>query len=294
MHRHDRWFGARWLTAAREKLADLVGIEHTGAKLFGILGALALLVLVFGRVPYRVEAPFVLRTEKLTHVTAPFDGYINTVEVRMGDRVAENDPLLQLDTRELLLEEAAARADLQRYVRESEKAQAQDALAEMRIANAQADQARARLALVEHRLANSIIKAPLTGTVVEGDLRQRVGAPLRQGDLLFKVARTEEFYVECETDERDIHEITVDTTGQVSFASQPHQRFPVRVLRVEPAAVAGDAGNTFIVRCAVVGAVPDWWRPGMSGVAKLDAGRRSLLWIFTHRTIDFLRMFFWW
>ena len=294
LHRHDRWFGARWLSAAREKLGNLVGVEHTGAKVFGILGALALLTVVFGRMPYRVEAPFVLRTEKLTHVTAPFDGYIDTVEVRMGDRVAENDPLLHLDTRELLLEEAAARADLQRYVRESEKAEAESALADMRIANALADQARARLALVEHRLANSIIKAPFTGIVVEGDLRQRVGAPLRQGDLLFKVARTEEFYVECETDERDIHEIAVDASGQVAFASQPQQRFPVRVVRVEPSAIAGETGNTFIVRCAVVGTAPDWWRPGMSGVAKVDAGRRSLLWIFTHRTVDFLRMFFWW
>jgi hypothetical protein len=32
----------------------------------------------------------------------------------------------------------------------------------------------------------------------------------------------------------------------------------------------------------------------MSGVAKLSVERRSFLWILTHRTIDFLRMRFWW
>jgi len=39
--------------------------------------------------------------------------------------------------------------------------------------------------------------------------------------------------------------------------------------------------------------VPDWWRPGMAGVAKIHVGHRSFLWILTHRTVDFLRMFFW-
>ena len=31
----------------------------------------------------------------------------------------------------------------------------------------------------------------------------------------------------------------------------------------------------------------------MSGVARIDAGRRSLLWITTHRTVDFLRLWWW-
>jgi hypothetical protein len=38
----------------------------------------------------------------------------------------------------------------------------------------------------------------------------------------------------------------------------------------------------------------DWWRPGMSGIGKIEAGERTLFWIIFHRTIDFLRMFFWW
>jgi hypothetical protein len=32
----------------------------------------------------------------------------------------------------------------------------------------------------------------------------------------------------------------------------------------------------------------------MSGVCKLPVEKRTLFWIFTHRTVDFLRMFFWW
>ena len=54
----DRWFGARWATAARERVKWLAGPEHTGAKLIGLLAAIALAVLIFGHWNYRVEAPF--------------------------------------------------------------------------------------------------------------------------------------------------------------------------------------------------------------------------------------------
>jgi hypothetical protein len=32
----------------------------------------------------------------------------------------------------------------------------------------------------------------------------------------------------------------------------------------------------------------------MTGVAKIEAGRRSYLWIATHRLVDFLRLKLWW
>jgi hypothetical protein len=32
----------------------------------------------------------------------------------------------------------------------------------------------------------------------------------------------------------------------------------------------------------------------MSGIAKINAPPRSLMWILTHRTADFLRMKLWW
>jgi hypothetical protein len=68
----------------------------------------------------------------------------------------------------------------------------------------------------------------------------------------------------------------------------------VRVAKVEPVAVAREEGNTFIVRAEFPGGVHDWWRPGMTGVSRLDAGRRSILWVLTHRTVDFLRLRLFW
>jgi hypothetical protein len=32
----------------------------------------------------------------------------------------------------------------------------------------------------------------------------------------------------------------------------------------------------------------------MSGVARLNVGKRTLIWLATHRTADFLRLRLWW
>jgi biotin carboxyl carrier protein len=294
LKKHDRWFGARWTTAAQEKLGKLVGPEHTGAKLLAIVISAVLLFLVLPVWPYRVEANFILRSEDVSFLTAPFEGYIREVRIRPGDALKTGDPLLALNTTDLELEEASALADWNRYQREAEKARAANQLAEMRIAEALAQQSQARLDLVRHRLQQAVIKAPFDGVLVEGDLRQRVGSPVKQGDALFKIAHTENLYVEAEVDERDVHEMLNKSSGEIAFVSQPKLKFPIKVTRLEPAAVVKKEGNVFIVRCAFVEKPASWWRPGMSGVAKISVERRSLLWVLTHRTIDFLRLKLWW
>jgi hypothetical protein len=294
LRKRDRWFGARWAESAREKLADYVGPRHTWAKVLAVAGAIGLGVLFFGRMNYRVEAPFALRTENISYLSAPFTGFIAEVDAEIGGTFKKTQRLLALDTRDLLLEEAAAAADLSRYRREEEKARAANELAEMRISQAQAEQARVRLELVRFHRAQAEIKAPFDSIVIEGDLKKRLGAPVRQGDILFKVARLDRLYVEARVHERDIHEVKVGAPVEFAFASQPKDTFRAKVVLIEPVATATEKENTFLVRCEVAGKPEAWWRPGMSGVSKVEAGPRTFFWILFHRTIDFLRLLFWW
>ncbi len=294
LKRHDRWFGARLMMWLREKIAVVAGPEHTWAKVITVGVAVLLGILCFARIPYRVEAPFILRTDDIAYLTAPFDGHIDAVAVRVGDNVRKGQPLLMFDRSDLLLEEAAAVADRNRYDREAEKARARDALADMKIAEALREQADARLALIRHRLALSAIVAPFRGTVIEGDLMERIGAPVRQGDVLFKVAEVSRVYAELDINEKDIHQVPSGTSGKLAFASRPQDSYRMKLIRVEPVAVPKEKGNKFIARCEFEGKPEDWWRPGMTGVAKLNAGWRTPLWILTHRTMDFLRLRLWW
>ena len=130
--------------------------------------------------------------------------------------------------------------------------------------------------------------------VMEGDLRDRLNAPVKQGDALFKVARLQTLYVEAEIDERDVHEVLGRTNGEIAFVSQPKLTYPVQITRIEPAAMPKKDGNFFRIRCTFRGDAQPWWRPGMSGVCKLSVEKRSLYWIISHRTVDFLRLKLWW
>ena len=294
LERDDRWFGGRWLAAGKARAARLVGPRHTGAKIISVLLLALLAWLIFGSMNHRVDAPFALRTEQAVFVTAPFNSFLDQVKVEPGAIVKKGDVLATLDTRELVAEEGSALADLDAYVRETRKANAADKLAEMGIASAKAAQARAKLEIVQLRRAQSAITAPFDGVVIEGDLKKRIGAPVHQGDVLFRIARTDQFYVECQVAESDVRELEAGGTGEIAFASQPKLTFPVRIRQIDPVAEAKPTGTVILARCALAENPADWWRPGMSGIAKLDAGRRSPGWILTRRTVDYLRLHLWW
>lgn len=294
LQRTDRWFGARLAAWSKDQLAVVLGPKHTWAKALAVLIAVLLLALFLVRVPYRVEGNFIVKSDDASFRTAPFDGYIERVFARPGDLVKSNAPLIQLATRELQLEETAAEADVVRYQREAEKARANNNLAEMRVALSLSEQSKARVDLVRYRIAEATLKAPFDGVVVEGDLRERLSAPVKQGDALMRIAKLDRLYVEADVPERDIHEILGKERGEIAFVSQPKLKFPVRIAKIEPAAFPKSEGNVFLVRCEFDEKLENWWRPGMSGLCKLNVESRTLWWILTHRTVDFLRMKLWW
>lgn len=294
LRHYDRWFGARWAADFKELAAGWLGPKNTWARVLAVGIALALAALFLIRLEFRAEGTFTLRSDEGAFLTAPFDGFIDQVHVRPGDAVQAGARLVTLATRDLELEESSGAADLNRYQREAEKARAGKSLAEMRIAESLAEQSKARLELIRHRLNQAAIKAPFNGVVVEGDLRERLASPVKQGDALMRVARTDRLYVEAEINERDIHDILGRDHGEIAFVSQPRLKFPVKILAIEPAAFPRNEGNVFLVRCAFVNPGEAWWRPGMSGLCKLTVERRSLFWILTHRTVDFLRLKLWW
>lgn len=294
MERRSRWIGARFWHSARERAADLLGPRHTGWKLLGLAALAALAVLVFGGMTYRVEAPFIVESDSVALVTAPFDGFLDGVGMRVGDDVPAGKMLFTLDTRELSLEEARHAAEWRHHSATALKAEGEGKLPELRIATAAAEQSKAQLDLVRYRLNQAVARAPFDGVVVEGDLREKLGAPVRQGDVMVKLVRLDELFLEILIDERDIDDLKPGASGEIAFTADPARKFAFRIERVEPATQTREEGNVFAARAVPVAGVEDWWRPGMGGVAKIEAGRRSFWWILTHRTADFLRMKLWW
>lgn len=295
LQQRDRWFGARLASSARKGLSKLFGVEHTWAKLFSLLGAGFIAFAVLVPIPYRVDATMILRTDKVLFVTAPFDGYIDSVSVRPGDLLHKGQELLRLDRNQLLLQEADLQAESRNYQREIQKAQAAGELAQIRIFTAKLDQSNAKLNTVHFQLEQSVIRSPFdSAVVIEGDLAKKTGAPVSQGTELYRIAMIQNIYAEIDVEEEEVRNVVEGQSGQIALKSKPEYGYGIRVLRVNPSAQVKDQSNVFQVRATFANGIPSWFRPGMTGIAKIEAGERTLWWILSHRTIDFLLLKLWW
>jgi multidrug resistance efflux pump len=243
--------------------------------------------------PYRIDTPIALRSKDILFIPAPFDGYLRSAHIEVGDAVRTGTLMVELDTRELVLEEAMAAADAVRYAREAEKAQAARQLADMQIALARQQQSASKLELIRHQLAHAQFRAPFAGVLVEGELKKNLGAPVRKGDLLVKLAHTGDTYVELEIDQADVHEVSIGMRGQFAFVGRPDLKYPLVVERIDPASAMREGRNVYLARARIEADFQPWWRPGMGGSARLEAGERSIIWLLTYRTVRYLRQVFW-
>jgi len=95
-----------------------------------------------------------------------------------------------------------------------------------------------------------------------------------------------------EVDERDIADVKLGKAGSLALSALPGDTFPLEVNRITPVATSGQGRNYFEVE-AQMKAKAGELRPGLLGVGKVEAGERSLLWIWTHRVADWLRLTVW-
>jgi Barrel-sandwich domain of CusB or HlyD membrane-fusion/GAF domain len=248
-----------------------------------VLLVLALLMAV--PIPYRVSAKTVIEGEVHRVLAAPFDGFLQQVQVRPGDTVRAGQVMASLDDRDLKIEKDQNASRLR-------EAMANHDLAATAQIQAQVAQAEAQLALVKQKLDRSVIRAPFDGVVVSGDLSQELGASIEVGKRLFEVAPLQSYRIVLQVDERDIRHIRLGQPGTIVMTGLAGDPMDFSVNAVTPVATAEDGQNFFRVEARLSGELPRL-RPGMEGVGKIETERRSIGWILTHKFTDWLRLYLW-
>lgn len=290
--REDRWLHRRLWDSARQLLGRLFGAHHLGLKLATLSLCGVALFLAIATDDYRVSANATLEGSVQRAVVAPIAGYVAEAKVRAGDTVVEGQLLTRLDDRDLKLERLRRIGEREQYRRALRKSQAAYERTEVMILESQIDQTEAQIALLDAQLARVRLEAPFDGVVVSGDLSQSLGSPVERGAVLFEIAPLDSYRVILSIDEQDVAEISSEQKGILALAGMPSEQLELVVERVTPVAAVSDGRNQFRVEARLESTVPAL-RPGMQGVAKVEIGQRRLVWIWTHRLLDWMRLAVW-
>ena len=293
LHQNDRWLGARMATESKKLLGRLVGHEHTWIKLSALLIFLLGLFLATFKAEYRINTTFTLKAEHQQAIVAPFDTFSKSVLVEPGDRVEGGKTGLgTLETAELRLKLAALKAEHLGYQKQMTAAMRDRNTAEAQMAESQIDKVAAQIRMIENKIQKADLVAPLDGWVVSEDRKQKIGAPVKAGEILFEIASIDALRAELYIPESSIASVAEGHTGTLASVGHPDQKIRFVIERINPIAEMVDLKNVFRARARLAEHL-DWMRPGMEGEARISAGKKTYLWIATHRFFNWLRMKLW-
>ncbi len=291
-HRNDRWLIVRLFHSVGDLIHKLFGPRHAMLKLAAVVLAATVGYLSIAQAPYRVTAQAALEGSVQRAVVAPVDGFITESSVRAGDIVEAGQLMGAFDDRDLELEYQRLSSEKARHAREYRSAMAEHDRAQVAIINARISQADAELQLIGQQLERMQIVAPFDGVVVSGDLSQSLGTPFERGDVLFEVAPLDDWRLMLQVDEHDMQAVKLGQQGKLKLAGLPGTTLDFTVSRITPVSEAADGNNYFRIEAELADA-PKLLRPGMEGVGKIEIAQRRLLWIWTHRMFDWLKLATW-
>ncbi|WP_020175414.1 efflux RND transporter periplasmic adaptor subunit [Methyloferula stellata] len=290
--RNDRWVVVKLGEALRAQAIRLLGPGHLVRKTVALALIAASCFFYFATDIYRVDADAQIEGLVRRAVVAAYDGFLREANVRAGDTVKKDQQLAALDDRDLALERLRWVTERQQRTYEYDKALAGREPAAINVTRSQIAQADAQIKLLNEQLSRITIRAPFDGLVVSGDLSQLIGASVNRGQVLFEIAPLDGYRVILSVDERQIGAIEVGQKGSLITNALPDEPFTFVVDKLTPIAEAKAGRNSFRVE-GLLTENSDRLRPGMEGVAKIDIGRRRLIWIWTHSLVDWLRIWAW-
>lgn len=290
--RDERTLWTKALETLQQRCAELIGPNHLKLKLAATAALCLLLLLALTNGNYKVTAPATIEAASRQVLVAPQDGYVKEVKLRAGDVVKKGQLIATLDDRTLLLERQKWLSEQRKIDNEYQQALAIRDRAQISILLAQRNQVNAERQLVEARLTRTELRAPFDGMIVSGDLSQSMGAPVNTGQVLYEVAPMDSFRVALELNEYDMDGLKAGKTGQLMIAALPQKPFAIVLDQVIPVAISAEGRNYFRIEASLP-AHSAALQPGMRGVAKVDMGKRKLLWIWTHAVVDRISLWLW-
>jgi multidrug efflux pump subunit AcrA (membrane-fusion protein) len=226
---------------------------------------------------FQLGSECVVRPVSSRHVVSRFDGVLQEVLVKPGDEVNAGQLLARLDGRDTDLQLMALAMEKNKAAKMRDHHLATGNTPAAQISRLDEQRIDQQIGLLHEVQKHQVVRTPVTGVVLAGDLKRTEGAPVSRGQSLFEVAPLERIEIELAVAEDDISFISKDQEVSVRFDAYPEMIWPGRVERIIPRSLIQDNSNVFIATMELENNRKQL-RPGMRGNAKIVAGKQSIGW----------------
>jgi RND family efflux transporter MFP subunit len=239
--------------------------------------------------PLRVEGDAVVAPIHAARLQPEFEGVIDKVYVREGDRVWRGQVLADMADWDARSRLAQAQAKYQATMLQMNRALAGNDGTEAGIQKVQADYWKSEVERSQEMIERAHVRSPIDGIVATPHVDNMVGRHLEFGDTFAEVVDTSRAIVDVAIDDAEASLLRAGERASVKLNSFPTRVFRGNVTVVSPqGAVQGDE-HVFYARVAIPNG-DGTIRAGMEGRGKVRVGwypagyaffRRPLLWAYS-------------
>ncbi len=232
-------------------------------------------------------------------------GRIEKVVVREGVRVKKGDIVAQLDVRRIETELMTNEQEQQRLQAEAERARSLGDEAGAQVALLQARVTEQNAKKLQTDLAAGTLRSPIDGVIITKDVELHVGEFIQPGVSFAEVASLDKWELQVDITEKQIGRVEravprngSGTPREVSFILYSQSAHPLHSIltrhdQISSAAYPREKENVFIVTLkdiAIPTELQGAMRPGLTGRAKIDLGRRPLAAMAVQRIWNWVQM----
>jgi len=238
-----------------------------------VLAAVAavILFLVLVPMPLRVDGEASVAPSRTDFVRADFDGVLDKVFVREGERVQRGDLLAQMQDWEQTADLARALAKYNTAMEDVNHALAMNDGALAGRKRVEADYWRSELERDRGKLDAAKLRAQISGVVATPHVEDMDGKMLTAGSPVMELVDTSAVTLDVVVPERDVALIRPGANAAIKLESFPTTTFHGKVVIISPKGEVRGEGRVFFARVEVPNddaAI----RTGMQGRAKINAG----------------------
>ncbi len=252
----------------------------------------------------RIDGNCSLLPSKRAAIVPEIAGRIEKVLVREGQHVEKGTPVAQLETRRIETELAANEQERQRLLADAERYRSLG------------DEASAQVSLLQSRVTEqnekklrtdidaATLRSPITGAILTKDLELRAGEFIQPGSPFAEVAALDHWDLIVDVNEKAIGRVekALPKTGappkDIHFILYSQSAHNLRAFlqdhrQISSSAFPRESENVFLITAndvPIPQELQNAMRPGLTGRARIDLGRKPLLWLYLERIWDWMRL----